>query len=181
MPSPGSDPAAESPAFPPSMHRLGAVAHKSSTCLCTDSREAGFLPAGRQQRIGTGPGPACPASAPRARSRDTLVHRPPLPGKDGRPPLPGSRRPQVGAKSRVRLRLVGTDMIKVLANRKPHALQMAAEFYAIYRVLRAFLLLTPSISVRCGPTVNRRLLKFNAPRLMWQAGKRCYRRRSRRR
>jgi hypothetical protein len=26
------------------MHRLGAVAHKSSTCLCTDSREAVLLP-----------------------------------------------------------------------------------------------------------------------------------------
>jgi hypothetical protein len=31
-------------------------------------------------------------------------HRPPLPGKDRCPPLPGSRRPQVGANSRVRLR-----------------------------------------------------------------------------
>jgi len=26
------------------MHRLGAVAHKSSTCLCTDSKEAVLLP-----------------------------------------------------------------------------------------------------------------------------------------
>jgi hypothetical protein len=38
---------------------------------------------------------------------------------------------------------------------------MAAEFFAIYRLLRAFLLLTPSISARCGPKVNRRLLKLN--------------------
>jgi len=41
-----------------------------------------------------------------------------------------------------------------------YPLQMAAEFYAIYRLLRAFLLLTPSISVRCGPTANRRILKL---------------------
>ena len=65
------------------------------------------------------PVPVCPASAPRAGSRDTLVHQPPLPGKDRRPPLPGSRRPQVGAKSRVRRRPRRHDMIKVLANRKP--------------------------------------------------------------
>ena len=30
-------------------------------------------------------------------------------------------------------------MIKVLANRNHYPLQMAAEFYAIYRLLRAFL------------------------------------------
>ncbi len=40
----GAARAAESPAFPPHMHRLGAIAHRSSTCLCTDSREAVLLP-----------------------------------------------------------------------------------------------------------------------------------------
>jgi hypothetical protein len=31
--------------------------------------------------------------------------------------------------------LVGTDMIKVLASRNHYSLQMAAEFYAFYRLL----------------------------------------------
>jgi hypothetical protein len=44
MPCHGCGQAAESPAFPLRMHRIGAVAHKSSTCLCTDSREAVLLP-----------------------------------------------------------------------------------------------------------------------------------------
>lgn len=104
------------------------------------------------------PVPVCPASAPRAGSRDTLVHQPPLPGKDRRPPLPGSRRPQVGAKSRVRRRPRRHRHDQGVSQPETHyPLQMAAEFYAIYRLLRAFLLLTPSISVRCGSTVNRRL------------------------
>jgi hypothetical protein len=42
------------------------------------------------------PVPAGPADAPRASLRDTLVL---LPGKDSRPPLPGSRRPQVGTQA----------------------------------------------------------------------------------
>jgi hypothetical protein len=58
--------------------------------------------------------------------------------------------------------LDGTGMITVLANRKPLPLQMAAEFYAIYQLLRIFLILTPPISVRYGPTVNRGLeVKFS--------------------
>ena len=106
----------------------------------------------------------------------------PLPGKDRRPPLPGSRRPQVGAKSRARLRPRRHRHDQGVSQPETHyPLQMAAEFYAIYRLLRAFLLLTPSISVRCGPTANRRLLKLNLARLVRQAGKRCYRRRPRRR
>lgn len=48
--------AAESPAFPPGTHRIGAVAHKSSTCLCTDSTEAVILPAADQRAAACVPG-----------------------------------------------------------------------------------------------------------------------------
>jgi hypothetical protein len=76
--------------------------------------------------------------------------------------------------------LVGTDMIKVLANPNHYPLPMAGEFYAIYRLLWAFMCrLGTSISVRRGLIVNRRLLKLNLARLVGQAGKRCYRRRPR--
>ena len=65
-----------------------------------------------------------------------------------RPPLAGGtdvrrcrahvvRRREPGRESACAL--VGTDIIKVLTNRKPLPLQMAAEFYAFYRLLWAFL------------------------------------------
>ncbi len=163
------------------MHRLGAVAHKSSTRLCTGSREAVLLSAGRQQRIGVGAGTCRPASAPRARSRDTLVPSPPLPGKDRCPPLPGSRRPQVGAKSRVRPALVGTDMIKVLANRKPVPAADGCRILCNLSVA-AGILVTHTVDI-CAMRAKSQSQAFEAKlaRLMWQAGKRCYRRRPRRR
>jgi hypothetical protein len=119
------------------MHRLGAVAHKSSTCLCTDSREAVVLSAGRQQRIGTGrrypqarPTRRVRASETRwcscrvrtavRRCRAHVVRR----WDSGREPGRA---------------LVGTDMIKVLPNPNHYPLPMAGEFYAIYWLLRVFM------------------------------------------
>jgi len=165
------------------MHRLGAVAHKSSTCLCTDSREVVLPSAGSQQRIGTGAGPCwsgqcatceCPRHA-------GPITRPPVVGPTSG--AAGSRRPQAGARSRVSLRPAGTEMIKVLANRNRYPLQIAAEFYAFISCSGHSCVGCgrTSISVRCEPTANRRLLKLNLARLMRQAGKRCYRRRPRRR
>jgi hypothetical protein len=86
--------------------------------------------------------------------------------------------------------LVGTDMIKVLANPNHYPLPMAGEFYAIHRLLLAFTcrlaqnldicaMLANRISVLCEPIANRRLLKLNLARLVGQAGKRRYRRRPR--
>ena len=165
------------------MHRLGAVAHKSSTCLCTDSREAVLPSAGSQQRIGTGAGPCwsglcaaceCPRHArlttrPRGRTdvRRCRAHV--------------VRRRELGRESACAL--AGTEMIKVLANRNRYPLQIAAEFYAFigYSGHSCVGWDRTSISVRCEPTANRRLLKLNLVRLMRQAGKRCYRRRPRRR
>jgi hypothetical protein len=112
------------------MHRLGAVAHKSSTSLCTDSREVVLPSAGSQQRIGTGAGLAGPARAPRASVRDTLV---PSPAPGGRTDVRRCRahvvrRRELGRESACAL--AGTEMIKVLANRNRYPLQIAAEFYA---------------------------------------------------
>jgi hypothetical protein len=45
-------------------------------------------------------------------------------------------------------------MIKVLPTGNHYPLQMAAEFYAIYRLLRAFLLLTPST-----PALSQKLIQ----------------------
>ena len=80
--------------------------------------------------------------------------------------------------------LVGTDMIKVLANRKPLPAADSCRILCNLSVAAGILVVgwrRTSISVRCGPTANRRLLKLNLARLVWQAGKRCYRRRPRRR
>ena len=130
MPSPGSGPAAESPAYPPPMHRLGVVAHKSSTCLCTDSREAVLRRLAGSSGSERAPVPAYLASAPRAGSRDTLAHQPPLPVRTDvrRCRAHVVRRREPGQESACAL--VGTDMIKMLANRNHYPLQMAAEFYA---------------------------------------------------
>jgi hypothetical protein len=111
------------------MHRLGAVAHKSSTCLCTGSREAVLPSAGRQQRIGTGVGPCWPGQ------RAACEH-PRHAGPIARPLLARTdvRRRRAHVVGRWELGqepgcpLVGTDMIKVLANRNHYPRQMAAEF-----------------------------------------------------
>ena len=59
--------------------------------------------------------------ARRVREAETRwSHRRPLPGRDGRPPLPGSRGPAGGSQVEgPGCALVGTGMIKVLANLKP--------------------------------------------------------------
>ena len=144
------------------MHRLGAVAHKSSTRLCTGSREAVLLSAGRQQRIGTGAGTCMPASAPRARSRDALVPS----------PAPCRVRTDVRrCRAHVVRRwepsresgcaLVGTDMIKVLANRKPLPAADGCRILCNLSVA-AGILVTHTVDI-CAmrQTVNRRLLKLN--------------------
>ena len=117
------------------MHRIGAVAHKSSTCLCTGSREQ---PSGRltgSSGWARGAGTRLPGPARRVRGSETGWSIAALPGRDRRPPLPGSRHPQ----AETGCALVGTDMIKVSASRNHYPLPMAAEFYAIYRLLLAFL------------------------------------------
>ena len=98
---------------------------------------------------GSSPAPVLvgPASAPRASSpRHAGPIARPLPGSDRRPPpLPGSRRLQVGAKSRARLRPrrhwhdqgVSQPETTTRCRWLPNSM-------TIYRLLRAFLLLTPS-------------------------------------
>jgi hypothetical protein len=122
------------------MHRLGAVAHKSSTCLCTGSGEAVLPSAGRQQRIGTGAGPCWPGqrAACECPRRAGPIARPLLGRTDVR-----RRRAHVVRRwepgQEPGCALVGTNMIKVLATGDHYPRQMAAEFYAIYQLLRAFL------------------------------------------
>ena len=127
---------------------------------------------------------AGPASAPRASVRDTLVPSPAPGGWDRRPALPGSRRPQAGARSRVSLRPrrhrhhqgisqpETATRCRWLPNSMPFIGCCGHSCVGWGRTL---------ISVRCGPTANRRLFELNLARLVRQAGKRCYRRRSRRR
>ena len=166
MPCPGRGQGVESPAFPPHIHRLGAVTHKSSTYLCTvsgggpravlagssgparrrlrarparrmpgsgrawmRSPQAGSPPDAQRRRedrlsaqsaasppalyISTGCGRAswvrssCSGCARRSRP-PTLPHHPSLPGKDRRPPLAGSLRPQAEPSESTRPSLVFT-------------------------------------------------------------------------
>ena len=163
------------------MHRLGAVAHKSSTRLCTGSREAVLLSAGRQQRIGAGAGTCMPASAPRARSRDTLVPSPPCRVRtDVRRCRAHVVRRWEPSRESGRA-LVGTDMIKVLANRKPVPAADGCRILCNLSVA-AGILVTHTVDI-CAMRANSQSQAFEAKlaRLMWQAGKRCYRRRPRRR
>jgi hypothetical protein len=163
------------------MHRLGAVAHKSSTRLCTGSREAVLLSAGRQQRIGAGAGTCMPASAPRARSRDTLVPSPPRRVRtDVRRCRAHVVRRWEPSRESGRA-LVGTDMIKVLANRKPVPAADGCRILCNLSVA-AGILVTHTVDI-CAMRANSQSQAFEAKlaRLMWQAGKRCYRRRPRRR
>ena len=165
------------------MHRLGAVAHKSSTCLCTGSGKQSCRRLAGSSGSARAPVLAGPAFAPRASVRDALV---PPPAPRGRTDVRRCRahvvrRREPGRESACAL--AGTEMIKVLANRNRYPLQIAAEFYAFigYSGHSCVGWDRTSISVRCEPTANRRLLKLNLVRLMRQAGKRCYRRRPRRR
>ena len=115
---------------------------------------------------------AGPASAPRASVRDTLVPSPAPGGWDRRPALPGSRRPQAGARSRVSLRPrrhrhdQGVSQPETATRRRWLPNSIGAE---------------PRYLCDARPTANRKLLKLNLARLVRQAGKRCYRRRPRRR
>jgi hypothetical protein len=129
---------------PQHFHRLCtglAPLRTSHPHVCAqEAGEAVPVSAGRQQRIGAIAGTCTPASAPRAKIRDTLVPSP-VPCQVGT----DVRRCRAHVVRRWKpsrepgCALVGTGMIKVLANRKPLPLQMAAEFYANYRFLRAFL------------------------------------------
>jgi hypothetical protein len=110
-------------------------------------------------RHGT-PVPAGPANAPRASLRDTLAPcRARTTVRHCRAHLVRSWEPgrEPGRA------LVGTDMILVLANPNHYPLPTAGEFYAIYRLLRHSCVgwRRTSISVRCEPIANRRLLKLN--------------------
>ena len=167
MPCHGCGQAAESPAFPLRMHRIGAVAHKSSTCLCTDSRKAVLLPGWRA--AADRPAGACvPGAARRA------WH----PGHAARCRLCRvTLRERGGARTRTAWAL-DRNYGDHLTGNLPAA--DGCEFYAFIgccghscvgwgRTL---------ISVRCGPTANRRLFELNLARLVRQAGKRCYRRRA---
>jgi hypothetical protein len=150
-------------------HVCAQVAGKQSCCRLAGSSGSG-----------TAPVIVC-RPARRVREAGTRWSHPPMPGKDRCPPLPGSRRPQVGAKSRVRPRLVGTDMIKVLANRKPVPAADGCRILCNLSVA-AGILVTHTVDI-CAMRANSQSQAFEAKlaRLMWQAGKRCYRRRPRRR
>jgi hypothetical protein len=119
---------------------------------------------------------AGPASPPRASVRDTLVPSP-APCWAGRTSAPagltssagGSQVESQAAPSIALPQNLGTYLVSSCAVR--------GNLRALYCVGWR----PTSISVRCGPTVNRRLLNLNLARLMRQAGKRCYRRRPRRR
>jgi hypothetical protein len=183
MPSSGSGQAAESPAFPPSMHRIGAVAHKSSTCLCTDSTEAGLRRMAGSSGSARGASPRRPGLHAACEVRDTLV-RSPAPCRPGQASAAaGSRRLQVGARSTARLHPHRHRHDQDISQPNHYPPQITAGFYAIYRLLRAFLCrLARNLDI-CAMRVNSqsRALKFNLARLVWQAGKRCYRRSPRRR
>jgi hypothetical protein len=77
--------------------------------------------------------------------------------------------------------LVGTDMIKVLANRKPVPAADGCRILCNLSVA-AGILVTHTVDI-CAMRANNQSQVFEAKlaRLMWQAGKRCYRRRPRRR
>ena len=165
------------------MHRLGAVAHKSSTCLCTDGREESCRRLAASSGSARAPVLAGPASAPRASVRDTLV---PSPAPGGRTDVRRCRahvvrRREPGRESACAL--AGTEMIKVLANGTATRCRSLPNSMPLSVALGILVSAgdRTSISVRCEPTANRRLLKLNLVRLMRQAGKRCYRRRPRRR
>jgi hypothetical protein len=133
---------------------------------------------------------AGPASAPRASVRDTLVHRPPLAGgtdvRRCRAHVVRRREPDRESACA----LVSTDIIKVLANHQGISQPETATRCRWLPNSMPFIGCCGHscvgwgrtlISVRCGPTANRRLFELNLARLVRQAGKRCYRRRPRRR
>ena len=123
----------------------------------SSGRLAGWL-AGRQAgSSGSARAPVrvCPASAPRASIRDSLVPSSPPAGVRMTSTVAGCEPSREPGRA-----LVGTDMIKVLANRKPlpgcRWLPNSMQFIGCCGHSCVGWRRT-SISVRCGPTANRRL------------------------
>jgi hypothetical protein len=162
------------------MHRLGAVAHKSSTCLCTDSRAAVRWPAGRQQRTGVGAGPCLPGqrAACGYPGHAGPIARPWRVGRTsgaaglmssaGRSHAEGQAVPSPVQHDQGVSPPETTIRCRWLPNSMPFI--GCCGHYCVGRS-------RISISVRCGPTANHRLLKLNLARLVRQTGKRCHRRR----